>query len=323
MTSRLACLALAAMLSTSPVSCGSPPSRDPVSRKELEPAWEDAFAAAPDLYLVVRPQAIRRDAVYGGLFRTALRMAQAQRAMRGPTTLEAIEGADELVVGVSLATDASTEDMAVVVRGVPGHLDPAKVVDERGRPLLRRIDAPTRVVEYGIENSESGISGGLFLLPDRTWVAALGAARARARQRFASPSGRVLGVTRDTDRQALASMRVDARSSVIRKVVGTNRIFGPLTTKLDALTVRLMPGKAGVVIQLQYEDNDASAWAHMQVLRIVEEYAQADPTEGALSSAWLKSAVIRVDGSSIVARVAVPARLLEDLPDVTFRDLDF
>ena len=159
-----------------------------VARRELGPQWQDAFDGTPEIYAVVRPQAIKRDAIYGAFFKNVLRIAQAKTPMRGVTTLEALEGCEEIIVGIR--KDASGEDSAMVFRGVPASLDPQRMTDASGHPVLRLVDARAKVPEYEWVDRQSTGPGSLFVLPDRTWVGAIGEARARARQAFASPFGR-------------------------------------------------------------------------------------------------------------------------------------
>ena len=81
-------------------SCGPGDDGGPkTAKRELVPQWQDVFDGTPEIYAVVRPQAIKRDAVYGTFFKNVLRVAQARSAMRGATTLEALEGCEEIIVG--------------------------------------------------------------------------------------------------------------------------------------------------------------------------------------------------------------------------------
>ena len=64
------------------------------------------------------------------------------------------------------------------------------------------------------------------------------------------------------------------------------------------------------------EAQDASAWAEMHVKRVTEELAAARPT-----LAWLKDAKVGHEGNAVMVKVAVPARLLEDLPRASSNDL--
>lgn len=309
---RSVALSAGLVLSASVASCG-PGDKGPASavKRETAPQWQDVFDGTPELYAVVRPQAIKRDAVYGSLFKSVLHMAQARSEMRGVTTLEALEGSDEIVLGIR--RDAQGEDAALIFRGVPANLDPAKMTDATGHAVFRLVDARARVPEFEWLERKNGDKGSVFVLPDRTWVGTIGDARGRARQAFASPFGRPAP---RTDAAALATVRFDAATFLLTPRFAKSPVVGPLTRKLRALTVALMPGKGGVVATLQYEDEDASAWAEMHVKRVLEELAAARP-----ALAWLKDAKVGHEGNGVVVKVAIPPRLLEDLPKATGGDL--
>ncbi len=302
----------AMVLSAAGLGCG-PGERKAESsaKRETAPQWQDVFDGTPEIYAVIRPQAIKRDAVYGSLFKSVMQMAQARSEMRGVTSLEALEGAEEIVVGVR--KDAQGEDAALVLRGVPASLDAAKMTDATGHPMLRLVDPRAKVPEYEFLDRKTTASGSVFVLPDRTWVGTIGEARARARQAFASPFGRPAP---QADGAALAVVRFDAATFLNGPRFAKNPVFGPLTRKLRALTLALMPGKGGVVATLQYEDEDASAWAEMHVKRLIDELAAARP-----NLAWLKDAKVGHEGNGVVVRVAVPTRLLEELPKASGGDL--
>jgi hypothetical protein len=308
-----ACISLAALTT----SCG--PGDDggaKTARRELAPQWQDVFDGTPEVYVVVRPQAIKRDAVYGAFFKNVLRIAQAKTAMRGVTTLEALEGCDEIIVGIR--KDQNGEDAAIVFRGVPASLDLARMNDSAGRALFRLVDARAKVPEYEWVDRQSAGGGSVFVLPDRTWVGTIGDARTRARQAFASPFGRPAP---KADAEALATVRLDAATFLQTPRFARSQIVGPLTRKLSAVTLALQPGKGGVVARLQYTDEDASAWAEMHVKRVFEEISHQEPRKGTPSLDWLKTAQVGHDGSAVIVKVAVPARLLEELPNASGNDL--
>lgn len=302
-------------------SCG--PGESPrAARRELAPQWQDVFDGTPEIYAVVRPQTIKRDAIYGTFFKNVLRVAQAKTPMRGATALEALEGCDEIIVGIR--KDGSGEDSAIVFRGVPASLDPQKMTDAAGHPVLRLVDARAKVPEYQWIDRQSTSEGSLFILPDRTWVGALGAARARARQAFASPFGRPIP---KTDPEALAAVRVDATTLLQGPRFANSPMLGPLTRKLNAVTLVLKPGKGGVVATLQYADDDACAWAEMHARRLLGELGKQEPSatgqprRGGPSLEWLKTAQIGREGNAVTLNLAIPARLLEDLPNASGGDL--
>ena len=296
-------------------SCG-PDDGPRVARRELAPQWQDVFDGTPEIYAVVRPQTIKRDAIYGTFFKNVLRVAQAKTPMRGATTLEALEGCEEIIVGIR--KDANGEDSALVFRGVPASLDPQKMTDASGHPVLRLVDARAKVPEYQWIDRQSTSEGSLFILPDRTWVGALGEARKRARQAFASPFGRPVP---KADAEALAVVRLDASTFLQGPRFANSPMIGPLTRKLDAVTLALKPGKGGVVATLQYANEDASAWAEMHAKRILGEISKQEPRRGAPSLDWLKTAQVGHEGNALTVTLAIPARLLEDLPNASGRDL--
>jgi hypothetical protein len=87
------------------------------------------------------------------------------------------------------------------------------------------------------------------------------------------------------------------------------------------VTLGLLPGKGGVVAQLQYETEDASAWAEMHAKRVLDEIAHQAPRPGHASPDWLKTATVTHDGNTVIVKLAVPPRLLEDLPNASGSDL--
>lgn len=319
-TSQLFAVALslgsAGALATLTTSCGSSEPAPRAARRELQPQWQDVFDGTPEIYAVVRPQAVKRDAIYGTFFKNVLRVAQARSAMRGVTTLEALEGCDEIVIGIR--KDAQGEDAAMVFRGVPASLDPQKMTDTGGQPMLGLVDARAKVPEYAWNDRQGAASGSVFVLPDRTWVGAIGEARTRARQAFASPFGRPAP---KVDPEALASVRFDAAAFLQGPRFAKSAVIGPLTKKLSSVTLALQPGKGGVIAALQYADEDASAWAEMHVKRVLEEISHQEPRKGGPSLEWLKTAQVGHEGNTVVVKVAVPARLLEDLPKASGSDL--
>lgn len=294
---------VAALLSATSLSCGGdkPPAAT-AKPAEAPLSWADVFDGTPNVYGVIRPKAIKSDGVYGAFFKALVRLAQAKTRARGDTMVQALEGVDEIVVGI----DGS--DAAVVLRGVPANLDPEKITDTNGRALFLPITDRTRVVEYDVlDRSVSG--GGLFVLPDRVWVGTLGETRARARQAFRTPAHRPVP---KLDREALAAVRV---AGPLLDLVKQDVVFGPLGKKLVAVTGALKPGKGGLVVGFAYPDSDAAAWAEMEAKRILGELAKDE------KRAWLRDAKVQYEESTVFVRVAVPPRILEEIPRATGADL--
>lgn len=306
----------AALLFGSATSCGgdAPPPAPP--KRELKAAWADVFDGTPDLYAVVRPRAMKRDGVYGSFFKALVRAAQARGIARGDTMVQAVEGADELIVGLGRGIDA-----ALIVRGVPANLDPQKVTDAEGNALFRSTSdrGSAKVVEYELIDRKNADAGALFVLPDRTWVGTLGSAQSRARQVFATPLDRPAP---QVDADALAVVRV---AGPLAHMLDRHPTFGPLGKKLSSATFSLQPGKRGVVIALDYEDASAAAWAEMHAKRVVDELASSNAKVGPGGAkedrAWLKDAKVVYEGNTVFVRVAVPPRLIEELPNASGADL--
>ena len=295
----LAALALAG------TACGgeAPP---PAPTKHVDtPSWADVFDGTPDLYAVLRPRALKRDALYGTFFKTLMRAAQARGIAPGDSIVQAIEGADELILGSSKGVDA-----ALVLRGVPASIDPTRVVDRDGKLLFGLVSDRTKVAEYELRDRSSMAAGdgALFVLPDRTWTFALGEARTRARASFAKPLNRPKP---EVDADALLVLRV--AGGMAHALDGHPR-FGVLGKKLASALVSLKPGRGGVVLGLNYEDAAATAWAEMHAKRIVDELSKEART------AWLKDAKVAYEGNTVFVRVAVPPRLLEELPTASGAD---
>lgn len=298
--------------------CGGDAPAAVVAKREQGPQWQDVFDGTPELFAVVRPQAIKKDPVYGPFFKTLLRIAEARTQMGGVTALEALDGADEIIVGIR--RDKEAEDAAIVIRGVPANLDPEKMNDQGGRPLFGLVDNRAKVHEYDVLDKRAVPSGSVFVLADRTWVVALGTARARARQAFASPFGRPAP---KFDAEALASVRVDAAAFLRTERFAKLSFFGALLRKLSSATLALLPAKAGVIATLRYADEDSSAFSEMQVKRLVEELGHLDPERAKAWRAftWLKDATVTHDGATLIVKLPVPARLLEELPNASAGDI--
>ena len=79
----------AMVLSAAGLGCGPGEHKaESSAKRETAPQWQDVFDGTPEIYAVIRPQAIKRDAVYGSLFKSVMQMAQARSEMRGVTSLE-------------------------------------------------------------------------------------------------------------------------------------------------------------------------------------------------------------------------------------------
>ena len=279
---------------------GAPPRT--AAAKRTEAAWSDAFDSSPELLAVIHPQAIRRDPVYGPLLGRLSQLAASRSAAAAATrSLEAFESADEVLA--ALAEDGSG---MIVMRGVRADLDPARIVDSEGRTLWRTTGVATRVPEYVRE--EGGATASLFVLPERTWVIAVGDARPRAREAFANPSGRPAW---KYDRDALVSVRI-AGPALLRHV-SKLRPTGQLNAlghHLQSLTLALPAGKEGsVTATLTYADEEAAATAEVMVNRVVEVIKR----NNVVRFRWLMNAVVARDEPRVITlRAPLPKELLND-----------
>jgi hypothetical protein len=292
---RLVVLALVA-------ACGGAPPARPAP-KASPPAWADVFEGTPDLYAVIRPRALKRDPFYGSFWKALVRAAQARGIAQGDTMVEAVEGSDEIVLGLNRGLDA-----ALVLRGVPANLDPQTITDADGRSLFRPMNDRSKVIEYELTDRRD-VSGGLFLLPDRTWVGALGDARVRARHAFAVPLNRPVPAV---DADALISVRF---GGLLAHALDGHAVFGPLGKYLTSATFSLERGKSGLAIGLLYEEATAAKAAAAAAKRIAADLAKEDRL------VWLQDTKVVCEGTTVSIRVGIPSRLLEELPNAKGADL--
>ncbi len=300
-------LIAAVVLAIAMPACGpdAPPPAPP--KKELTAAWADIWEGTPDIYAVIRPQAIKRDQLYGTFWKNLVRIAQAKNFAGGASMLEAVEGAEEVIIGINKG------DAAMVLRGVPASHDPSKMTDASGHPLFRLVDEKAKVPEYTMFDRRTNEPGSVFVLGNRTWVGVLGESRSRARQVFASPLGRAVP---EVDGEALAYVRFGT-PVVTAPFFQKHPTCGPFTRRLVSVSFALKPNKAGALIALQYKDNDGAAWGEMHAKKLVEELSKNERL------AWLKDAKVAYDNDVVNVRVAVPARLLEELPNASGADFGF
>jgi hypothetical protein len=268
------------------------------------------FDTTPELLVVVRPQALRKDKVYGPLMRRAMEVARERsRVVASTRALDAMEDAEEVIVGVRPDTPDHPGELVLVERGVRSDVDPGKLVDAEGRALW----APGpggRVRELVRERDEHGatIAASLFELPGRTWVVVSGDARARAREAFAHPFDRP---ALDLDPNALAIVRIDGTSLVARvpalKDLGR---LGAVGRRLGSVTLTLPPGGEGAVrAALTYQDEDAAAFAEVTLREAIDALARAKPER----LAWLGSARVERPDKRVILTAPLPPHLVDAL----------
>jgi hypothetical protein len=296
--------------------CGAASPAPPATSDSLEPHWQDVFDGAPELFVVLRPERLRRDPMYGQLLNRAIDAARAQSPVVAATrALDAIDDADEIVVGLQ------GEDVVAVALGVRADVDPAKLVDSGGRPLwtpgegagrvreLVRTPEPrsgegaNRTTQFGM--SEGGDRASLFELPGRTWVIASGEARMRARQVFAHPLNRPM---LDRGGDALAMIRIDGRSLVRRVPQLATGGLAAAGRHLQSVVVTLQPGEDhSLLATLFFADEDAAGVA---AITLREAAAALGRTRGAENLAWLGAAQVEQKGTHVVIRAPFPSELI-------------
>ncbi len=308
-------LALAALAATLLLGCGTAPvnAKSSVSSVDrLTPKWEDAFERTPQILLVARPQAIRRDAVYGSLLKTLSALAAAKGGRATTRVIEVFESADEVLVGLR-----DGGDITVVVRGVRPDLAPEKLANEQGKLLWKPAHEHARTPEFVQHDLEERPQASLFVLPERTWVLATGDSRDRTREAFASPLGRSAPARDD---RALVSLRVDG-AALLHRIPALSAPGGRLEhigRGLQAVTFVLGPAREGLVASLTYAEEGSAAASEDTLRQVIEVFGRLKRP----NLAWIADAKVVREGRSVRGHVELPPALLHDLPTVVPGDLD-
>ena len=333
-------LVLAAVLGTAATSsvigaCG-PTTVRPVASSasvDVEPRWQDVFSVVPEFLAVVHPRALRADRVYGGLLRRAIELARERsRIVTETRSLDAMEEAEEVIVGVRPPGPGSPGETVIVVRGVRGDLDPARLVDDDGRVLwgagpvgpsvlVRELvlspTLPLTTTEPAEPTGDASADASLFELPGNTWVIASGDARVRARAALARSSGTTAsGPPLSVDEGSLAAVRLDGSSLVswLRRR-GSGDAIVDLGRGLESLTLELGPGaeRDGQATRLQatlrYSGEDAAMLAEGGLREMIDAIARRKPK----GLAWLAVATVERPGTRVVLAAPLPPSLVDGL----------
>jgi hypothetical protein len=294
-------------------ACGGKQAEAPPAFDTSRPHWEDAFDRTPDILVVAHPKAMGKDPTYGPLLKSLSRMiaARAPRAT-GTRAAEVFESCEEIVLGLR---ERGTDDAIVVVRGVRADFDASKLVDDAGEVMWSPAGRPTGGVQELVREKEASPTS-LFVLAERTWVFALGAARERAREAFAHPFNRPTPVKDDL---ALILVRLDGPSLVqaVPRLRSRRGALAPLGQHLSSLALALRPGKEGLVATFAYDEEGASAVSELLLKQTVEALGR----EGTDGLKWLGQAAVSRQESTVAVRVSLPPRLVEDLPTVSAGEL--
>lgn len=302
----LAVLAVCLSAAASACATKAPPPR--ASHAADEPHWQDVFETTPELLVIVRPQALRHDKIYGPLLRRAIEAARQQsRVVAATRALDTMEDAEEVVIGMRPPSPGHDTELILVERGVRADVDPEKLVDADGRALW--VQGPSGSVrELERRKGEGADDASLFELPGRTWVIATGEARTRAREAFAHPVGRP-PVKVDDD--ALAIVRIDGPSLVARVAPLQDR--GGLAAVGHALrsVVLVLPpgGERSVKAALTYAQEDAAALAEVTAREAIGAVARSKR----IGLDWLTSATVERPGQRVVITAPLPAQLIDGL----------
>ena len=269
---------------------------------------------------------MRKDAVYGPLLRRAITSARERSAVVAATrALDTIEDAEEVVVGVrpddgDPAAGGQRGELLLVERGVRADVDPAKLVDDEGRPLW--TPGPQgHVRELVRERDAKGhaVDASLFELPGRTWVITTGAARKRARDAFAHPFHRP---PIDLGQGALVYLRLDG-PSLVKKIRGLQDLgaLGAVGRRLRSVTLALPPGGDNVVkATLAYADEDAAAFSEVTLEQVVAAFGRTKKP----GFSWLAEAKVDRPDKRVVVTAPLPGQLIDGLLKAgTAPDLDF
>lgn len=307
--------ALALCLAVEPLSCvtqARSAARPPIV---VEARWQDVFDVAPELLVVIRPNALRANELYGPLLKRVQQLAREQNpAVAATGAMEAIEDADEVLFGLySIALDdADASDFVAVVLGVRADIDPATLVDTDGRALWTAgPSGPVRELLREHEERGPPVQASLFELPGRTWVIASGRARTHARDAFARPRGRPDPAPLDAD--TLALVRVDGPSLAARlPALRPPSPLAALGRGLRSVSLELPPDAARPVqASLAYSSVGAAAAAESVARDAVEAIRRKKP-EG---FEWIGDARISrpAAGSLLALSAPLPPRILVSL----------
>jgi len=301
---------LAVIAGTSLAGCGGKPPPVAASHRAVEPRWQDVVDTVPELLVIVRPQAMRQDRVYGPLLRRAIESARDHiKVVAAVHPLETLEDAEEIVIGYHPATQDLPEEVLMAERGVRADVDPGKLADDDGQPLWAPgPSGPVRELVRERDSAGHPVDASLFELPGRTWVVVTGGARVRARDAFAHPVRRP---ALDLDPAALALVRIDGPSLVAR-VRGLQDLgaLGAVGRRLRSVTFTLPPGADGAVrATLGYADEDAAAFAEVTLHQVVDAVARSKKER----LAWLGSAKVERPDKRVIITAPLPPELVAAL----------
>jgi hypothetical protein len=281
-------------------------------------ALDEVLSRPADVTVTLHPPAIVRDRVYGPLLKRAFALAAGYAGPRslGTTALVALERTEEVDAAVGEGGEA-----LILLRGVPADLDVTKIVDEAGRPVwkLAVLDVRQSFIEY---QGASASGASLFVLPQRIWVVAAGAATARTRQALVESTGPVSFAATDV---SLAELSIRGAALVRRDERLRTGALAPLGSSLVRASFGLTPGLEGVIVaRLFYgEDTAAAEGAEKTAREVVAAFRQSlekiEKSGGQTPSvrvdvpplSWLAAAGVARTGATVSVRAPIPRAWLD------------
>jgi len=286
-------------------SCGPPPK--PPAAEPAGAAWQDVIEGNEALVGVVRPKAVLHDPVFGPLFHSGL---TATMAHEGSTpSLDLLAATEEIIVVSSADRRNGT---MLVLSGVPADKSPDRIGDDHGQALFQKGAETKTVSEWP---STRGGELSLFVLPHRTWVIASEGFQKRARQAFATPSGRPMPVY--GDEKALAIVRIDG-TELLKGRPRAHGLMASVTDKLEAVIAELMPDKKGVNVTVRYKNDDQAGFSAIAL----EDIKKRLLGDGSRRFQWLSTATIAREGNrDVKVHVDLPPDFMEQMRRASPQDL--
>lgn len=256
------------------VACGSAPPK--VVTPEKTSAWFPLIVDdTSDWQVKLRPRDLQSDPVFGPVLTRAEREASAAiiQARIGETTLQALEQADVLVFAVRTAHPL---DAVLIVGGAPASTSPDSMVDDRGAPLWRKIDAPGRSIEEyvrAIPAAPDQPAARLVALPGRTWIIAMGGAVDRTARALSSVTAGPYRPDPAKDGQDLVDILAVGELLVPLKN-SRGELLQPLLAPLTKVALRVDGGRSPTAhLVLTYRDEVSAIHAEdlLQTLKAVVE----------------------------------------------------
>jgi hypothetical protein len=306
----LAGVLAATLASTLALGCGGKPPPPPAQVKPVEPRWQDVVDTIPELLVVLHPQALKQDRVYGPLLRRAIELARDRSTVVAAISpLETAEDAEEVVYGAHPDTRDLPAEELIVERGVSASIDPGKLVDDAGHPIWSAgPSGPVRELVIDRDSAGHPVNVSLFELPGRTWVMASGGARTRARDAFGHPMHKP---AMELDPTALILVRFDGPSLVSHlRALQDLGSLGAVGRRLRSATLTLPPGSdRAVKATLAYADEDAAAFAEVTLRQVVEAAGRSKRP----GFVWIGSATVERPDKRVIITAPLPPALVAAL----------